>query len=286
MISLTSAQDIPVMDQAAAEQFIEAARSDPKHELWSRSPEAQRELYLKAYPGPVAGFGGTVRLDSPASAPIPATSERPGSLPAPSWPPPREEASKKHSWTLQAEAEEELARRRQTLGADNRTILTLGAKDTPPEEPEAQEQPPVSVADGDLPAIRLPEGVSADDPVVRGVRQLGVLAEVAPPAVEGLVAHVHGLLQTEPPDEEDYWKQSDAALATAQQKYGPRFTAFLDAVQRGRSFVEEHEPALVEVLEDPMVQKDLRTAEILAHIGSQGRRLYVRKYGTKPLFRL
>ncbi len=283
MISLSSAQDIPVMDQAAAEQFIEAARSDPKHTLWSLEPEEQRKYYLAAFPAPLPAFGATVRSDAPASAPTPPTG---ASETTPAWPLTADDLRKKDSWTLQREAEEELARRRQTLGADNRKILTLGATDTPPEHPEAQDQPPVALADADLPPITLPAGITADDPVVRGVRQLGVLAEVAPTAVEGLVAHVHGLLQTTPPDEETYWKESDAALAAAQQKYGPRFPAFLDAVQRGRSFVEEHEPALVEILEDPLVQKDLRTAEILAHIGSQGRRLYVRKYGTKPLFRV
>ncbi len=285
MISLSSA-NTQAMDQADALKTIEAAQGDVKHPLWSMTPEAQRELYLKAYPGPVAGFGGTVRLESSPSTPAPATSEAAVTPQPASWPPPQEEVRRKDPWTNQREADAETERLRTSLGADNRTILTLGATDTPPEHPEAQEQPPVSVADTDLPPLRLPEGVSADDPIVRGVRQLGVLAEVAPPAVEGLVAHVHSLLETEPPDEETYWKESDAAMAAAQQKYGPRFNAFLDAVQRGRSFVEEHEPALAEVLEDPMVQKDLRVATMLAHLGSQGRRLYVRKYGTKPLFRV
>jgi hypothetical protein len=148
------------------------------------------------------------------------------------------------------------------------------------------EEPPVSVADSDLPPITLPEGVSADDPVVRGVREIGVYAEVPPPAVERLVAHVHGLLQTELPDEEEYWRQSDAMVAAAQQKYGPRFNAFLNAMKRGRRFVEQHQPALAEVLEDWMVQKDPMVAEILAAVGSKGRSLYVRKYGTKPVVRL
>ncbi len=142
------------------------------------------------------------------------------------------------------------------------------------------------MADADLPPIRLPEGVSADDPVVRSTRQLGVIAELAPTAVERLVAHVHGLLQTEPPDEEEYWKQSDAVVAAAQQKYGARFPAFEDAMRRGRTFVERHYPALKDVLEDLMVQKDLRTAEILAHLGSQGRRLFVRSFGTMTVARI
>ncbi len=280
MIGLSNA-NTQALDQAAAVQAID--RAEAAGTLWKMPDEQRTALFQKAYPGPLPGFGGTVRADAPASTPTPPTgaSETP-----PAWPPTADDLRKKDPWTLQREAEEELARRRQTLGADNRTVLTLGAQDTPAEEPEAQEQPPVAVADADLPPLRLPEGVSADDPVVRGVRQLGVLAEVAPAAVEGLVAHVHGLLQIEPPDEEDYWKQSDAAMAAARQKYGPRFNAFLDAVQRGRRFVEEHEPALVDVLEDPMVQKDLRVATMLANIGSQGRSLYVRKYGTKPLFRV
>ncbi len=278
MISLSNATP-PAMDSADARKAIDAAEAAGS--LWKMPAEERNKLFAAGYPGLLPGFGATVRIDS---APAPATLEAAVSPQPPPWPPPN--AHKMDPWTAQRMAEEELARGRQTLGADNRTILTLGAQDTPPEQPEAPEQPPVSVADADLPPITLPEGVSADDPIVRGVRQLGVLAEVAPTAVESLVAHVHSVLETEPPDEEEYWRQSDAALAAARQKYGPRFNAFLDAVQRGRRFVEEHEPGLVDVLEHPMVQKDLRVATMLANIGSQGRSLYVRKYGTKPLFRV
>ncbi len=281
MISLSSA-NTQTMDQAAAVKAIDAAETAGT--LWKMPDEQRTALFQQAYPGQLSRFGGTVVIDD--VTPTPATPEAAASPQPASWPPPQEEVRRKDPWTNQREADAETERLRTSLGADNRTILTLGAKDTPPEHPEAPEQPPVSVGDADLPPITLPEGVSADDPVVRGVRQLGVLAEVAPAAVEGLVAHVHSVLETEPPAEEDYWRQSDAAMAAAQQKYGPRFNAFLDAVQRGRRFVEEHEPALVDVLEDPMVQKDLRVATMLANIGSKGRSLYVRKYGTKPLFRV
>ncbi len=272
MLSLSSATT-QATDQADALKMTEAARSDPTHALWGMTPEQQREIYLKAFPGPLPAPVGPAEGAPAPPAPVTPAAPPPDSL----------EAIERDTAELVARAKRQPAPLSEEEGlrlVERRRALS-GAQDVAPTE-----QPPVPVADADLPPITLPEGVSADDPTVRAVRQLALLAEVAPPAVEGLVAHVHGLLQTEPPDEETYWKQSDAAMAAAQQKYGPRFNAFLDAVQRGRSFVEEHEPALVEVLEDPLVQKDLRTAEILAHIGSQGRRLYVRKYGTKPLFRV
>jgi hypothetical protein len=54
----------------------------------------------------------------------------------------------------------------------------------------------------------------------------------------------------------------------------------------GRVFVEQHNPALAKMLAHPMLQNSLTIGEALAHIGSRGRTVYQRRYGTKPVTRI
>ncbi len=286
MLSLSGTN--PPLDPAAALKVIDAARADPKHELWSMPDDQRDKLYHSAFPGPVPPLVGPAA----PSAASPAA-------PVPSAPPPdslaaleRDTAAlvarspRQHAHLTEQESMALVARRRVLLGQANQPLFEVDDAGRVREPPDPTEIPPVSVEDADLPLITLPEGISADDPVVRAVRQLGILAEVPPAAVEGLVAHVHRLRETALPDEEEYWRQSDAVVEAARQKYGPRFDAFVDAMKRGRRFAEQHEPALADVLDDLMVQKDPMVAKILAHLGSKGRSLYVRKYGTKPVARV
>ncbi len=297
-LSLSSATTQP--QDAAALKTIEAARADPTHPLWSASDDERDRLYHAAFPGPLPPKGIPVKGDAsapPATPPTPSAPAPPGAPMSPA------EARAKIDAIMRDPHSDYLNDRLLDQGRKDRAIaemtqlhrLALGAENTPlllldagriRQAPDPNETKPVSVEDADLPPITLPEGVSPDDPVVRSVRQLGELAEVAPAAVEGLVAHVHNLLQTEPPDEDEYWRQSDAVVAAAERKYGARFPAFLQDMARGRTFVERHYPELKDILEDDMVQKDLRTAEILAHLGSQGRKLFVRKFGTKIVARI
>ncbi len=144
-ISLSSATP-PAMDSAAALKTIEAAQGDVKHPLWSMTPEAQRELYLKAYPGARPSFGSTLRLESSPSTPTLATPEASVSpQPAP-WPPPQEEVRRKDPWTNQREADAETERIRQemkTAGTPNPALFY----ETPRGLQEARPPEPLDVTD-------------------------------------------------------------------------------------------------------------------------------------------
>ncbi len=279
MISLSNT---PAPDSADALKLIESARADTSHEFHSRSPEAQREVYLKAYPSSPPA----VSASPPAPAPAPTRTESSPSTNTPPWLPPVSELAKMDPWAAQALGEAELARRRQTLGDKNRALRIIDDNGRVRDAPDPDTQPPISVADADLPPIRLPEGASADDPVVKSVRELGVYAEVPPTTLESLISHVDGLLNAELPSEQEYARQSDAVIAGVRQKYGARADAFFQAIDLGRRFVQRDNPELAELLEHPLVQNSLPVAQILAHIGSKGRSAYVRRFGTRVVTRI
>ncbi len=113
MISLSAANQ--PLDQTAAVKAIDAAEADGS--LWKMPDEQRTALFQKAYPGPLPGFGGTVRADASASTPTPATPEAAVSpQPAP-WPPPLSEIRRMDPWTAQRLAEEQLAADRQAMQA-------------------------------------------------------------------------------------------------------------------------------------------------------------------------
>jgi hypothetical protein len=264
-------------EHASTEALKTIEAKDADGSLW-KLPDAERTaLYQKAYPGSPSPSRVAV-TGAEASTPASQSPSPAGESPAP-WPPPADVAKKMDAWTAQKYGEAELARRRALPGADTTPLLTVGAT-TETVAPQEGEQAPVST--DALPALTLPQGVAEDDPAVKSVREIGVYAEVPPKALENLVGHVAGLLEADAPeDEAEFTRQSDAAISAAQAKYGSHYAAFTQAVGLGLAFVRGHDPTLAELLEDPRLQNSLPVAEALAHVGSRGRSVYVRKYGTK-----
>lgn len=287
MLSLSSATT-QATDQADALKMTEAARSDPKHALWGMTPEQQREIYLKAFPGPLPSPVGPAEGAGAPPAPVIPAAPPPDSL----------EAIERDTAELVARAkrqpaplsEEEglrlLERRRALLGAQITAIVTQDDHGNFREAPDPGEQAPVTLTEAALPTIQLPQGVAHDDPAVREARELAFYAEIPAATVQAAITAGSRLLQGPPPSQEEVDAAEVRMLARVRATYGAEGVAqWGQNLEQGEAIAEDS-PRVKPLLADPRTWNDFELRDIIAQLGARARTYYRRKVGTKVRARI